>query len=116
MIKASQIVAAARVVRVTAVVFVLGLLVGLAAISSFAGQYGRPVPMVLDARSSDSALAAAISRQESAGLTCSARPALVDVVLFQRNGESGVSIMTFDAAVAASGAGAGWIRRYCVKP
>ncbi|MEJ7635142.1 hypothetical protein [Aeromicrobium sp.] len=116
MISTAPVVVAARLVRIAVAVVTTGLLVGYIAISSFASQYGEATPMILDTKSSDTALAAAISEQESAGLTCREKPALTDVVLFQRGGAAEVTILTFDEAIQASAAREGWVRRYCVTP
>jgi hypothetical protein len=116
MITMSYLVASARLVRLAAAVAVVGLVVGFVAVSSFAGRYGSSTPMIMDATSSDTALTAAVRQQEAAGLACSAKPALTDVVLFQREGAEEVTILTFDQAIEASSARAGWIRRYCVAP
>lgn len=109
----SPVVVAARMVRIAAAVCAVGLLLGYVAVSSFASRYGS-TPMTLDSKSSETALSAAVSTQESAGLTCSEKPALTDVVLFQRDGEDKVTVLTFDEAIKASSAREGWIRRYCV--
>ena len=109
----SFVVVAARTVRIAALVCVAGLLVGYLAVASFASRYGASTPMVLDSKSDQTALSTAVAKQESAGLTCSEKPTLTDVVLFQRDGEARVTILTFDQALQASSAREGWIRRYC---
>ena len=114
MISMSPVVVAARMVRIAAAVCAVGLLLGYFAVASFASRYGSTTPMILDSKSSETALSAAISTQESAGLTCSQKPALTDVVLFQRDGEDKITVLTFDQAIKASSAREGWIRRYCV--
>lgn len=114
MMSMSLVIAAARTVRVIAVACAVGLVVGYIAISSFSNRYGASTPMVLDSKSNETALSTAIAAQKSAGLTCSEKPTLTDVILFQRDGESAISVMTFDEAIKASSAQEGWIRRYCV--
>ncbi len=109
----SLVIAAARTVRIAAMIGVAGLLVGYIAVASFASRYGASTPMALDSKSDQTALSTAVAVQESAGLTCSEKPTLTDVVLFQRDGEARVTILTFDQALKASGAREGWIRRYC---
>lgn len=116
MIGTSLMIAGARMVRIAAAVSAVGLLVGYFAISAFAGNYGASTPLVLDNKSSETALSTAISAQESAGLTCSEKPTLTDVILFQRDGEDEVTVLTFDQAIKASSAREGWIRRYCSAP
>lgn len=116
MISTSHVVVAARMVRIAAAVCAVGLLVGYFAVAAFAGRYGTSTPMVLDSKSSDTALTAAIATQESAGLTCSEKPTLTNVILFQREGEAKVRVLTFDEAIKASSAREGWIRRYCSAP
>lgn len=108
------VIAAARMVRIAAAVCAVGLLVGYVAVSSFSSRYGGSTPMNLDSKSSETALSTAISAQETAGLTCSEKPALTDVVLFQRDGQDRIAVLTFDQAIKASSAQEGWIRRYCV--
>ncbi|WP_332666997.1 hypothetical protein [Aeromicrobium sp.] len=114
MISMSPVIVAARMVRIAAIVCAAGLLVGYIAVSSFSSRYGASTPMILDSTSNETALSAAILKQESAGLTCTEKPALTDVVLFQREGKDEVDVLTFDEALEASGAREGWIRRYCV--
>lgn len=114
MISMSPVVVAARMVRIAAAVCAVGLVVGYLAVSSFASRYGSTTQMILDSKSSETALTSAIATQESAGLRCTEKPALTDVVLFQRDGEDKVTVLTFDQAIKASSAREGWIRRYCV--
>jgi len=116
MISTSYVFFAARMVRLAAAVCTVGLLVGYLAISSFASRYGASTQMILDSKSNETALSTAVAAQESAGLACSNKPALTDVVLFQRDGEDEVAVLTFDQAMKASSAHEGWIRRYCVAP
>src|SRR5689334_24574942 len=97
------VVVAARTVRVTAMICVAGLLVGYIAVASFASRYGASTPMALDNKSDQTALSTAVAAQEAAGLTCSEKPSLTDVVLFQRDGDNRVTILTFDQAIKASG-------------
>lgn len=111
----SHLTAAARFVRITTATFVMVMLVGFVAVQSFANNYGRPGAVrPVDAGISHSALAAAISAQESSGMTCSEKPSLTDIVLFQRLEKTDVMVLRFDQAIAASTAHEGWIRRYCV--
>ena len=116
MIGTSYVFMAARMVRLTAAVCTVGLLVGWLAISSFSSRYGASTQMILDSKSNETALSSAVAAQESAGLACSAKPALTDVVLFQRDGEAKVTVLTFDQAIKASSAREGWIRKYCTAP
>ena len=113
MISMSPVIVAARMVRIAAAVCAVGLLVGYFAVSSFSSRYGSTTPMILDSKSNETALSTAIAAQESAGLRCSEKPTLTDVVLFQRNGEDEVTVLTFEQAIKASSAREGWIRRYC---
>ncbi|MEV7397024.1 hypothetical protein [Aeromicrobium sp. NPDC092404] len=115
MTSTSYVFLAARMVRLAVLVGVAGLLVGYVAVSSFSSRYGA-TPMVLDSKSSETALSAAIATQESAGLACSKKPALTDVVLFQRDGKDTIDVLTFDEAIKASSAREGWIRTYCTVP
>lgn len=112
----TSFVVAARMVRIAATVCAVGLLIGYIAVASFASRYGTSTPMVLDSKSSETALSNAVSMQESAGLSCSEKPTLTDVILFQREGEDEVAVLTFDQAIKASSAQEGWIRRYCSAP
>jgi predicted lipoprotein with Yx(FWY)xxD motif len=116
MINTSHMFFAARMVRLAAAVCTAGLLVGYLAISSFTSRYGASTQMILDSKSSETALSTAVAAQESAGLTCREKPALTDVVLFQRDGEDKVTVLTFDEAMKASSAREGWIRKYCSAP
>jgi hypothetical protein len=116
MTSTSYVFLVARMVRVAAAVCTVGLLVGYLAVASFSSRYGTSTPMILDSKSSETALSSAVAVQESAGLTCSEKPELTDVVLFQRDGEDAITILTFDQAIRASSAQEGWIRRYCVQP
>jgi hypothetical protein len=116
MIGTSHVIFAARLVRLAAAVCTAGLLVGYVAVASFASHYGVSAPMTLDNKSSETALSAEVAKQESAGLTCSEKPALTNVVLFQREGALEVTVLTFDEAIKASNAREGWIRRYCLAP
>ena len=112
MISTSLVFVAARTVRRAAIVCAVGLLVGYVALSSFSSRYGTSTSLTLDSKSAQTALSVAVSAQESAGLTCSPKPTLTDVVLFQR-GRDEVSVLTFDEAIKASSASEGSIRRYC---
>jgi hypothetical protein len=116
MISTSYVFFAARMVRLAAAVCIVGLLIGYLAISSFASRYGGSTQMILDSKSSETALSSAVAAQESAGLACTEKPVLTDVVLFQRDGEDEVSVLTFDQAIKASSAREGWIRKYCSAP
>ena len=113
MIGISPVIVAARMVRIAAAVCAVGLLIGYFAVASFASRYGSTTPMILDSKSSETALSTAIAAQESAGLRCSEKPTLTDVVLFQAEGADEVTILTFEQAIKASSAREGWIRRYC---
>ncbi len=111
----SRFVAAARLVRITALLSAGFLLVGFVALQSFASQYGTPTrSLVLQTADANPALSAAIASQESTGRICREKPALTDTILFQRLGESTVRVLNFDEAIAASSARQGWIRSYCV--
>jgi len=111
----SYAVTGARAVRVGALVVAVALLVALIALQTFASRYGGSTDAAtFQPGASDVRLSAAIAEQESAGRRCSGRPALTDVVLFQRSATGTVSVLSFDRAIAASMAGTGWIRRFCV--
>ncbi len=56
MISTSHVFFAARMVRLAAAVCTVGLLVGYLAISSFASRYGGSTQMILDSKSSETAL------------------------------------------------------------
>ncbi|MGA8987935.1 hypothetical protein [Aeromicrobium sp.] len=114
MISRSHVVAGARVVRLSAAALLVSMVVGFVAVSSFASQYGSRTAVVLDAAGNDTALTAAVLQQRRAGLACTEKPALTDIVLFQRDGVAAVTVLTFDQAIEASSAREGWIRRYCV--
>ena len=114
MISTSLVFVAARAVRRVALLCAVGLLLGYVAISSFSSRYGTASSIVLDSKSAETALSTAVSAQESAGLSCSDKPTLTDVVLFQRDGE--VSVLPFAQAIKATSAHEGWIRRYCSAP
>ncbi|AXT85553.1 hypothetical protein C6I20_10360 [Aeromicrobium sp. A1-2] len=114
MISRSHVVAGARVVRLSTTAFAVSTIVGFIAVSTFSSQYGSRATVVLDATSSDTALAAAVLHQQRSGLHCSEKPTLTDVVLFQRDGAAAVTVLTFDQAIKASSASEGWIRRYCI--
>lgn len=116
MISTSHVVATARAVRITAMLVAVGLLVGFVAISSFWSHYGSATTTVVETRSNDTALATAVLEQEDAGLVCSEKPVLTDVVLFQPDGVDEVMVLTFDQAIKASSAREGWIRSYCATP
>lgn len=116
MISTSQVVVTARVVRIAAMTVAIGLLVGFIAISSFSSRYGGAGSPVLEVRASDTALAAAVLEQESAGLVCSDRPVPSQIVLFQPRGSATVQILTFDQAIKASSTRKGTIRSYCTTP
>ena len=115
MTRTSHIVAFARLVRITSMTFAMTLLVAFVALQAFAAQYGSSEgTLVNETASSRTELTVAISLQESAGLTCTERPALTDTILFQEQGIPTVHVISFDQALAASRARAGFIRRYCV--
>ena len=116
MISTTPVFFAARMVRLAAAVCTVELLVGYLAISSFASHYGGSTQMIFDSKSSETALSSAVAAQESVGLACSDKPALTDVVLFQRDGEHKIAVLTFDQAIKASSAREGWIRKYCTAP
>lgn len=114
-IRASQIAAMARVIRVSALTFVAVLFVAYVAIQAFASHYSA-VPStraVVAQPASNVALAAAITEQTARGLTCREEPALTDTILFQALEQSTVQVLTFEEAIAASSARTGWIRSYC---
>jgi hypothetical protein len=114
MISTSHVIVVARMVRLAAAVSTAGLIVGFIAVSSFASRYGTSTPMTVGTTSTESALSVAVLEQENAGLACTEKPALTNVVLFQREGDTEVGVLTFDEAIRASSAREGWIRRYCV--
>ena len=115
MIGTSHVTAAARLVRVSVTTFAVMMLVAYIAIQAFASHYNEgPSTRTVEAVPvSNPALAAAISKQVSHGLTCREEPALTDTILFQALEESEVQVLTFEQAIAASSARTGWIRRYC---
>ncbi len=55
----------------------------------------------------------AVIEQRASGLTCTTKPELTDVVLFQYAVDQRVTTLTFDEALAASGRKLGWVQRYC---
>ena len=111
----SHVLVFARAIRLAAAAAAIVFLVGFVALQSFGANHGlRADPRVLDAGEPDPALAHRISQQEANGRTCQARPTLTDVVLFQRLGEPGVQVLSFDEALVAAAAREGLIRRYCV--
>lgn len=114
MIVRSHAAAVARFVRILSLTFVIALLVGFVAVQSFAGQYSATQQNLVVDAAGDAELERAISTQKLAGLTCREQPSLTDTVLFQRLGQNAVQVLRFDAAIAASAARDGWIRRYCV--
>ncbi|KAA1397893.1 hypothetical protein [Aeromicrobium ginsengisoli] len=116
MISTSLVFVAARAVRRVALLCAVALVLGYVAISSFSSRYGTSSSIVLDSKSAETALSSAVSAQESAGLSCSDKPTLTNVVLFQREGRREVSVLTFDQAIKATSAHEGWIRRYCSAP
>ena len=61
----------------------------------------------------DELLSRAVAVQQRAGLTCSAKASLTDVVLFQYSSDQHVVTLKFDEALAASGKKLGWVQRYC---
>lgn len=58
-------------------------------------------------------VARAVIEQRASGLTCTTKPELTDVVLFQYADDQRVAILTFDEALADSGRKLGWVQRYC---
>lgn len=112
----SRVVAVARMVRAVTLGLALSMMLGFVAVQAFSSQYGDQgvTTVLIDSRSDDTMLTAAIARQESAGLRCSESPTLTDVILFQREQGAEVTVMTFDEAITASASRLGWIRRYCV--
>lgn len=115
MIGTSHVVVAARLVRIVAGALTVVVLVGFVAISSFSAQYGSTTRATVgDVDLDDKALAALISEQESAGLTCRERPTLTDTVLFQRRLDTpAIDVLTFEQAVAAATTRNGRVRGYC---
>ncbi len=115
-IRSSHVAAAARLIRVSALVFVATLLVAYVAVQAFASRYNAPPSTrnVVSTPATHAALAAAIVEQTSRGLTCRKEPALTDTILFQEVGRTDVQVLTFDQALAASSARTGWVRRYCL--
>ncbi len=109
----SCVAAAARLVRGVTATAVVAMVIGVVAISSFAARYGDDPQTTVAAASSDPVLVAAVRVQESAGLRCSVRPGLADIVLFQRTGASSVTALKFDAAIRAVAAHEGVVRGYC---
>lgn len=112
----SHVAAAARIVRVSVLTFVATMIVAYVAVQAFSSHYGeaRSPRTVVAVPAKDPALATAISAQVARGLTCREEPALTDTVLFQTVAETAVQVLTFEQAIAATGAREGWIRRYCV--
>ncbi|MCW2768937.1 MAG: hypothetical protein JWR27_370 [Aeromicrobium sp.] len=115
MFMSTYVSASARFVRSTCLALATALLVGFVSVQAFMAQYGTPASVVvLDASGTDRVLGAAIASQERAGLRCSEKPTLTDVVLFQPARGEKVSVVSFADAIARSAAHEGWIRRYCV--
>jgi len=111
----TNVVAAARLVRILAVTFAMSLMVGFVAVQAFAHQYHVPRDMlVMQSGAGNPGLTRAIATQESAGRQCREQPTLTDTILFQRVGKTTVQVLSFDEAIAASTARQGWIRSYCV--
>lgn len=113
MISTPYVVATARVVRIATATLAAGLLIGFVAISSFWSHYGDARSTVVRTGSDDTALAAAVLEQESAGLVCSDKPVPTEIVLFQSRGSATVQILTFDEAIRATSTREGSIRSYC---
>ncbi len=112
----THVAAAARLVRVSAMTFVVTMLVAYVAVAAFASQYTEiPTTRTVVAQpAEDAALAAAITEQVSQGMSCREEPALTDTILFQAHEHPEVQVLTFDEALAAASADQGWVRRYCV--
>lgn len=64
-------------------------------------------------RMAEELVSRAVSTQHAAGLLCTIKPELTDVVLFQYSADQHVAILTFDEALAAAGQKLGWVQRYC---
>lgn len=108
-------VGAARAVRVASLVAAIALLVAFVAIRTFASQYGEPASaVVLDSGAPDAQVAGAVALQEAAGLRCSQKAAMTDVVLVESVADQAVSVMTFAEALTALADGSVSIRQFCV--
>lgn len=111
----SHLASAARIIRVSALTFVAVMFTAYIAIQAFSSHYSDApsTHTVVASSAGNPALAAAITKQVSRGLTCREEPALTDTILFQATGQREVQVLTFEQAIAASSARSGWVRRYC---
>ncbi len=114
------VVASSRYVRIVVVSFlaaVLPLYLGLQLFTAHVGQSTRDVVHASDCDGGVCELSAevvsVVASLESGGMTCRAKPALTDSVVFEwLNG--GVEVIDFGAALAASSDSQGWVRQYCL--
>ena len=56
----------------------------------------------------------AVLKLEGAGLTCSAKSALTDVVVFQFRVDKSVEVVSFDRAIALGKSSQGWVQAFCL--
>jgi hypothetical protein len=118
MSRTGTVVASSRYVRIaatTCVAATLPVILGFQLFSAHLGQTSRQV--VDDCGSDGCALSAEVVRVvadlEGQGLTCRARPALTDNIVFEWQDDR-VEVIDFAAALAASSHQEGWVRQYCL--
>jgi hypothetical protein len=116
------VVASSRYVRIavaTCVAAILPLILGFQLFAAHLGQTSRDVVNAGDCRSDGCVLSAevvqVVAGLEGQGMTCRAKPALTDNVVFEWQ-DKRVEVIDFAAALTASSRSEGWVRRYCMPP
>ena len=104
-------------VRFTFCAVMVGLVTGVLASPFFGVFDGTEIDMITRA-DPRAAVESIVAEQEHSGLVCQEEPVLTDVVVFGHHAPDGVmpvvEVLTFDEALAASQAKAGWVLWYCV--
>lgn len=122
MIRTDTVVAFSRYVRIavaTCVVAVLPMILGFQLLATHLGQTSRDIVAASECRGDGCVLSPGVARAvadlEGRGLTCRAKPALTDRIVFEwQNGT--VEVIDFGAALEASSTSRGWVRQYCLPP
>jgi hypothetical protein len=120
MTRTATVVASSRYVRMaiaTCAAATLPVVLALQLFSADLGQTSRQVVSASDCGGDGCAMSADVVRVvadlEGQGLTCRAKPALTDSIVFEWR-DARVEVVDFAAALTALSRHEGWVRRYCL--
>lgn len=118
MTRSGTLVASSRYVRIAVTICVAATLPAILAFQLFTAHLGQTSRDLVDDCGSDECVLSprvvrVVADLEDQGLTCRAKPALTDRIVFEWQDER-VEVIDFAAALTASSRSEGWVRRYCV--